>query len=129
MWSRDPDAIINFTRHEESDCLTVNMDLRLHPPIAPFVVRWEFPLFVADDTLNPERLSKPGGAPKQFKVEDLVGLVRTPLRKTEILTLATIKLKCSRRTAYALFDEAAADGLLVEREGEFERSSPNGATA
>jgi DnaB-like helicase N terminal domain/AAA domain len=129
VFGRDADSIINFTRHEEENSFTVDAILRNHPPIAPFVVRWKFPLFVADDTLNPQRLKQAGGAPKQYRVEDLVALVKTPLRKSDIVTLARIKMKCSKRTAYDLVVEAAADGLLVEtKDGEYQRPSPNGAT-
>ena len=60
MFARDPDSILNFTRHEQPDCFTVETTLRNHPPTEPFVVRWEFPLFIVDSTLDPAKLKKPG---------------------------------------------------------------------
>jgi hypothetical protein len=121
VFARDPDTIVNFTKHEIEECFTVEMTLRNHPPREPFVLRWRFPRFIVASELDPAQLKKPGGAPKQFKVEDLVRIVKTRLRKSDILTLATIKLKCSKRTAYDLFAEAVADGLLIETDGEYER--------
>jgi RecA-family ATPase len=45
VFARDPDSLLNFTRHEERDCFTVEMTLRNHPPQKPFVVKWEYPCF------------------------------------------------------------------------------------
>ena len=42
VYGRDPDSILNFTRHDADDCFTVEVNLRHHPPIDPFVVRWVF---------------------------------------------------------------------------------------
>jgi len=43
VFARDPDSILNFTRHEEQDAFTVEATLRNHKPIEPFVVRWQYP--------------------------------------------------------------------------------------
>lgn len=61
-FGRDPDTLIMFTAHDESDCFTVNIVQRSFAPIEPFVVRRVFPIFVRDDALDPENLksSKPG---------------------------------------------------------------------
>ena len=64
VFARDPDSILSFTRHEEPDCFTVEMNLRNHPPQNPFVVRWEFPLFAIDSVLDPNRLKQAGGRPR-----------------------------------------------------------------
>jgi RecA-family ATPase len=49
VFARDPDSILNFTRHERNDCFTVDATLRNHPPIKPFVARWAYPLMCADN--------------------------------------------------------------------------------
>ena len=41
VFARDPDSILNFTRHEQPDCFAVEMTLRNHPPQEPFVVKWD----------------------------------------------------------------------------------------
>ena len=63
-FARDPDTILVFTKHEEEDAYTVEATLRNHPPIAPFVVRWQFPLMQRDDGLDPTRLKQSGGRPR-----------------------------------------------------------------
>jgi hypothetical protein len=49
---------LNFTRHQAADSFTVDATMRNHAPIEPFVVRWEYPLFTVDATLDPQRLKK-----------------------------------------------------------------------
>jgi hypothetical protein len=56
VFARDPDSLLNLTAHEQADCYTVNATLRNFPPMEPFVVRWEFPLFVREDGLDPAAL-------------------------------------------------------------------------
>ncbi len=60
VFARDPDSLLNFTRHREEDCYTVEATLRNFPPMSPFVVRWAYPLFTRDDSLNPAELKIPG---------------------------------------------------------------------
>lgn len=61
VFARDPDSILIFTRHEEEDAFTVDSILRNFAPVAPFAVRWQFPLFQRDDSLDPSRLKQPKG--------------------------------------------------------------------
>ncbi len=58
--SRDPDALLVLTKHEEPDCYTVSTDLRYLPRLPEFVVRWNFPLMTMDEALDPRRLWQPG---------------------------------------------------------------------
>jgi len=41
VFARDPDSLINFTRHEKEDAFTVEAALRNFKPVEPFVVRWQ----------------------------------------------------------------------------------------
>jgi RecA-family ATPase len=67
-FGRDPDTLIMFTAHRESECFTVNIVQRSFAPVEPFVVRRVFPVFVRDDALDPEDLKpiknagRPGGS-------------------------------------------------------------------
>lgn len=58
-FARDPDAILIMTAHEQEDAFTIEATLRNFPPADPFVVRWEFPLFVRDSSLDPAALKLP----------------------------------------------------------------------
>ena len=40
VFARDPDSILNFTRHEEAEAFTIELTLRNFKPVAPFCVSW-----------------------------------------------------------------------------------------
>jgi hypothetical protein len=98
VFARDPDSLLNFTRHEAEDCFTVEATLRNHAPIAPFVVRWKYPLFVVDDSLDPTDLKKAGRKPETSPNDVLDLLDAKPLTEAEWRELARKKLHISRRT-------------------------------
>ena len=74
VYARDPDSILIFTRHEEQDCFTVELTLRNHPPQKPFVVRWEYPLFVPESLLDPTKLKKVG-RPQKYDPKEILELI------------------------------------------------------
>jgi hypothetical protein len=85
-WSRDPDSLLMMTPHEEQDCFTVEGVLRNLAPIKPFVVHWDYPLFVADKDLDPNLLKtrkpKPAGRPLQFTEDDILRFMTYEGEKT-----------------------------------------------
>ncbi len=58
-FARDPDAILTMTAHEEDDCFTIEPTLRNFAPVAPFVIRWNAPIFEPDRDLDPGMLKQP----------------------------------------------------------------------
>lgn len=105
VWARDPDSILNFTKHEESDCFTVEMTLRNHPPLEPFVVRWEYPVFVSEGTLDPMRLKKAGRKADESKSADKVlKLLTRPMLASEWERAAKAR-GISRATFYRRVEE------------------------
>jgi len=113
VFSRDPDTILNFTRHEAEDCFTVEATLRNHPPIEPFVVRWEYPLFIADSALDPARL-KQVGRKEQYHAKDLLALIDEPMSATEIVKAAYEERGIPRRRVFELLADLKASGLLKQ---------------
>jgi hypothetical protein len=105
VFARDPDSIINFTKHEQPDCFTVEMTLRNHPPQKPFVVKWEFPLFTVDATLDPSKLKRVG-RPEKYTVQDLLELIDKPMRATQIVKIAKEERGIPERRVYELLREA-----------------------
>jgi len=106
VFARDPDSILNFTRHEEPDCFTVEMTLRNHPPREPFVVRWEFPLFTVENTLDATRLKQAGRKPDQsFTTEKIFELLTEPMSTKAWQRLAADELGASRATFFRRKDE------------------------
>ena len=82
VFARDPDSLLNLTAHEQPDCYTLEATLRNFPPVDPFVVRWAFPLFVRDTTLDPAALKKPGRPPK-YTAEMLLAALVDGMTSTE----------------------------------------------
>lgn len=56
VFARDPDAIMSMTRHEDEGCYTIEADLRYMAPISKFVVQWQFPIMVVDESKDPNDL-------------------------------------------------------------------------
>ena len=75
VFARDPDSLVTFTRHEEEGAFTIEMTLRNLAPVAPFVARWDWPLFRRADGLDPNRLKQVGGRPVSHTAETLLELL------------------------------------------------------
>ena len=75
VFARDPDSLLIFTKHETEDAFTVEPILRNFAPVAPFAVRWEFPLMHCADDLDPARLKQAGGRPAKHCPQDLLELL------------------------------------------------------
>lgn len=58
--ARWPDVVMTLTEHEEDACATVEFSLRNFAPVAPFVVRWRYPLWSRDESVNPSLIKKAG---------------------------------------------------------------------
>jgi len=56
VFARDADAIHTITKHQQADCYTLASTLRSMPPRDDVVLRWQFPLFSVDPTLDPSEL-------------------------------------------------------------------------
>lgn len=118
VFARDPDTILNFTRHEEANCFTVEATLPNHPPIEPFVVRWEYPLFVVASELDPTQLKKlTGAAVKQFRAEQLADLLKRPMSAAQFRRVALDELGMSRATFFRLFAEVKTSGAITSTKG------------
>lgn len=73
-WTRDPDALVDLTPHEEDEHFTATFTLRNHAPKSPMVIRWEFPVMSIAPGMDPTALRKPG-KPKQYGVGDVLALI------------------------------------------------------
>jgi hypothetical protein len=82
VFARDPDSLITFTKHEEEGAFTVEMILRNLPPVDPFVVRWDWPLFKREGGLDPSRLRQAGGRPAKYDPADVLKLLAGTRLKT-----------------------------------------------
>ena len=115
VFARDPDSILNFTRHEEADAFTVEATLRNHKPIEPFVVRWLYPLMRRDEGLDPAKLKQTGGRPKLYTVEKLLlSLKGQQLNSQNWCRIAGLETGISKSRFFALLEEARRDPKLMQ---------------
>jgi hypothetical protein len=77
VFARDPDSILTLTRHEEANAFSIEMTLRNHAPLDPFVVRWDYPLLRRDDALDPARLKATKGRPSIYDAHMLLNVLGT----------------------------------------------------
>ncbi len=115
VFARDPDTILNFTRHEEENAFTVEATLRNHSPVEPFVARWHYPLMRRDDGLDPTKLKQPGGRPKLYTVDRLLSVLNgQKLESRNWFKIASSETGISKTRFYALLEEAKRNPKLQQ---------------
>jgi hypothetical protein len=98
------------------------MTLRNHPPQNPFVVRWEYPLFIVDSLLDPNRLKQAGGRPRlatQAQVLDL--LDEKPLKAVEWQKRAREEFGIASSTFYDMKRDLQERGGIQSIAGAFRK--------
>ena len=91
VFARDPDSILTFTRHENEDCFTVEPTLRAFKGVAPFVVRWQYPLMRFEPDLDPFKLKQCTGRKREHDPRKLLSAIAhtTPEQPISISAWAT----------------------------------------
>ena len=77
VWARYPDALMTFTDLQDENCFSCEFGVRSFQPIEPFGVRWQFPRFHVDPTLNPDNLKTSPGRPKTTSIDDFCSIIST----------------------------------------------------
>jgi hypothetical protein len=73
--SRAADCHIILREHEEPNVAVMDAALRSFAPVAPKALRWSFPLWQADEQLDPARLKRqPTGSQQQQANQDREGI-------------------------------------------------------
>jgi putative DNA primase/helicase len=122
VFARDPDSILNFTKHEVEDAFTVEATLRNFKPIAPFVVRFLFPLMRRADELDPAKLKKKQPGRKRIHtVEKILDcLAGQSLTTTAWQKRASSEMGIPKTQFYELLEEAKKlYGLKQTVEGQW----------
>jgi len=115
VFARDPDSILNFTRHEQDDAFVVEATLRNFRPVEPFAVRWLYPLMRRDDGLDPAKLKQAGGRPKRYTVDKIISILKgQQLESKNWFKLASAETFIGRSTFYDLLEEAKRDPKLKQ---------------
>lgn len=107
--SRAPDAHIALRRHEEDGCAVLQAEVRSWQPPEPLCLRWEYPLWKPDASLDPTALRSPGSRragrpPKEEPVDPW-----TPARFVEMFITTT------PRSQAAILAAAESEGLTSRR--------------
>ncbi len=90
-WTRDPDALITLTPHEEEGCFAAEFTLRNCRAKDPFVLRWKFPCFESAPGLSPTALREPG-RPKSHTADKLLDVLGD-----DCLTFSAWSSRCEDR--------------------------------
>lgn len=107
--SRAPDAHIALRKHEEDGCAVLQAEVRSWQPPDPLCLRWDYPLWLPDPSLDPTALRSPGnrksaGRPPAPKTDEW-----TPGRFVERFITTT------PRPQAAIYANAESAGLTVRR--------------
>lgn len=117
VFARDPDTLITLTKHEVEGALTVECTLRNHPPVEPFVLRWNAPLMERDETLDPARLKKTKGRAKAYAPSDLLKVLPgAGLTTMEWAKAAEAEFGIARRTFHNLKRQLQEDGFVIKEQ-------------
>ena len=100
VFARDPDTIMGLTAHEEDNCYTVHCALRNFPGKEPFVVEWDFPLFIPREDLDAGKLKRPGQKISRGKI--LEEIPNEGVDPTEFVKSMSAKYDVSNRSIYRI---------------------------
>jgi len=117
VFGRDPDTILTMTQHREDGCFVVDSTLRNLPPCAPFVVRWQSPVFDVDQSLNAEDVKapvNPAKIPKTVNEEAAKSCITSELKSKETICASIqVKCDCGVNRAKGILDDLIQSGFAV----------------
>lgn len=127
-WTRDPDALIDLTPHEEEEHFVASFTLRNHAAKSPFVVEWVYPCMSVAPGLDPAALRKPG-RPTKHEVADILVLLQGRSAQTygQWEDLA-VKNGISESSFKRLLRKARESGRLVEKDERYALKKPDKKT-
>jgi hypothetical protein len=111
--SRSADAHIVLLPHDDDDTIVLDAILRSLPPIEPFCLTFDYPLWRLAPDKDPERVAEK----QTVTLEDFLEVIPAePSRKTEVLAHAKEVLGVSERRLAALLHEATLAHRLIVTE-------------
>ena len=120
--SRAADAHIILRRHTEENAVVMDAVVRSFPPVMPIGLRWNYPLWNYDMSLDTDaldgKLEEPASKKEKPLLEDLAEqaaeLLETPMMKMEFSALLQMKLKISKHVATDVIECAKALEMIEE---------------
>ncbi|WP_404420757.1 AAA family ATPase [Nibricoccus sp. IMCC34717] len=89
--ARAPDAVFTLTPHEQDGAMVLEGALRDLPPFPPTVLRWTYPVWTVDQTLDPGRLKTKGGRPKQIDESKVLECLKDGMSNKEWMMASKLK--------------------------------------
>jgi hypothetical protein len=106
VWGRAVDTNVSITAHESENAYTLEATPRGFKKIDPFAIRWEYPLMVRDDCLNPKALKTAASRGAAYTGKDLIRLLAPADLTTKQLKQAALEqVGMSESTFYGLLEE------------------------
>ena len=120
--SRATDTHLVLRPHEERGVVVMDSVVRSFPPVDPVCLRWNFPVWNYDASLDPEnldgKLDEPAKRQEQPDIADqaveAAELIEKPIQRTEFVAVLQMKLKVSRNRAREIIDCAKSLGIVDE---------------
>ena len=118
VFARDPDAILTATPLATEGAFSLELTLRDFAPVDKIGVRWEYPLMIRDEALDPNDLkqAKPGRKP-EHSVQDILCCIGSEPITSGKWEMACANKGVSHGTFYTLKRQAEQD-KLIEPDGK-----------
>lgn len=118
VFARDPDSFLTLTENAKGpEYFSVEATLRNFKPLEPFVIKWTYPLFRRDGSVDPSRLKQAkGGRPPTHSVEDVLKVLSgRELRTSEWLAATREELGVSAGKFYECRKQLETSGRIVKK--------------
>ena len=122
--ARATDTHFILRKHQQENVVVVESVVRSFPPINPFCLCWDFPIWRLDASLDPRLLDGAAYVPEKSPKEDRNNLVEQvaalatnePIPKTMFITKIWHELKISKSKARDALEETLYLGLVCENQ-------------
>jgi hypothetical protein len=109
--------MMSITDHEEDGCGVAEFSLRNFKPIEPFGLRWEYPVWERDQSLDPAKLRKPG-RPSTGGPDDILQFIqKTGSKRLDVVNAAMSAGKGGKSTVQSKIKTLLDKGKIKELSG------------
>lgn len=113
----DPDSILTFTALKEEDAYAVEATLRNFARPPKFGVRWKYPVFEPDPSLDPEDLHDPTSNTKYSDRDFMNPLTDGPLEKKKLKQEVLEATGMESKTFTRRIEKLVQTGRVLEKDG------------
>jgi len=131
VWGRAVDTNVSITAHEAENAYVLEATPRGFKKIEPFVIKWEYPLMVRDDCLNPGKLRSAICKNPVYTIRDLISVIaQEPITVKNLRETVITNTGMSRSMFYELLKELkdTPGATFNEERQTWSYHNPNAAT-